>query len=160
MLTLKNCFIAAFDLICIGLALGGLLFACSNQEAGRQQLDREVAIIEGVVLQPPLNTLVNLDESLWRITEGGLTVRVDPELGILVDVRYWSHNAESMIANFKNAGYKLDYINTGNQRLTLWVNTQEQLKKLAGMQGVSAVSVSTAAPKRDLTLRAFDERKN
>ncbi|WP_301029780.1 hypothetical protein [Zhongshania sp.] len=160
MLTLKNYFIAAVDLICIGLAVGGLLFACTNQEADRQQQDRKEAIIQSVVLQAPLNTLVNLDESLWRITEGGLTVRVDPEFGILVDVRYWAPNAETIIANFKNAGYKLDYINPANQRLTLWVKTQAQLQKLAGINGVSAVSVSTATPKRELTLKAFDERKH
>ena len=159
MLSLKKYIIAAVDLCLIAVALGGLLFACTNQEADRQRQGREVAVIQKVALQAPLDTLVNLDESLWRITAEGLAVYIDPELGLLVDVRYWSRNKDTMLANIKTAGYKLDYISTDNQRLRLWVKTRLQLQELVKMDGISVVSASAGMSKRELTMKAFDERK-
>ncbi|WP_373081560.1 hypothetical protein [Zhongshania sp.] len=142
------------------VALGGLLFACTNQEADRQRQSRDAAIIQNVVLQAPLDTLVNLDESLWRITAEGLAVDVDPERGLLVDIRYWSKNVDLMVANIKNAGYTLDYMDPVSQRLRLWVKTRLELQQLVAIDGISAVSASAGTAKRELSLKAFDERKN
>ncbi|AMO68686.1 hypothetical protein DOK_09424 [gamma proteobacterium BDW918] len=159
MLTLKQYVTAVIDLCLVLVAVGGLLFACTNQEADRQRESRDAATIQNVVLHAPLDTLVNLDESLWRITAKGLAIHIDPELGLLVDIRYWSKNVDAMVANIKNAGYTLDYMNPVNQRLRLWVKTRVQLQQLVAIEGVTAVSVSTDIPKRELSLKAFDERK-
>ncbi|MFT6163519.1 MAG: hypothetical protein ACJAZ7_000277 [Zhongshania aliphaticivorans] len=159
MLTLKQYVTAVIDLCLVLVAVGGLLFACTNQEADRQRESRDAATIQNVVLHAPLDTLVNLDESLWRITAKGLAIHIDPELGLLVDIRYWSKNVDAMVANIKNAGYTLDYMNPVNQRLRLWVKTRVQLQQLVAIEGVTAVSVSTDIPRRELSLKAFDERK-
>lgn len=159
MLTLKQYVTAVIDLCLVLVAVGGLLFACTNQEADRQRESRDAVTIQNVVLHAPLDTLVNLDESLWRITAKGLAIQIDPELGLLVDIRYWSKNVDAMVANIKNAGYTLDYMNPVNQRLRLWVKTRVQLQQLVAIEGVTAVSVSTDIPKRELSLKAFDERK-
>ncbi|MFT4918547.1 MAG: hypothetical protein ACI8RU_001162 [Zhongshania aliphaticivorans] len=159
MLTLKQYVTAVIDLCLVLVAVGGLLFACTNQEADRQRESRDAATIQNVVLHAPLDTLVNLDESLWRITAKGLAIHIDPELGLLVDIRYWSKNVDAMVANIKNAGYTLDYMNPVNQRLRLWVKTRVQLQQLVAIEGVTTVSVSTDIPKRELSLKAFDERK-
>jgi|TARA_R110002167_G_scaffold33963_2_gene108572 hypothetical protein len=159
MLTLKQYVTAVIDLCLVLVAVGGLLFACTNQEADRQRESRDAVTIQNVVLHAPLDTLVNLDESLWRITAKGLAIHIDPELGLLVDIRYWSKNVDAMVANIKNAGYTLDYMNPVNQRLRLWVKTRVQLQQLVAIEGVTAVSVSTDIPKRELSLKAFDERK-
>lgn len=159
MLTLKQYVTAVVDLCLVLVAVGGLLFACTNQEADRQRESRDAVTIQNVVLHAPLDTLVNLDESLWRITAKGLAIHIDPELGLLVDIRYWSKNVDAMVANIKNAGYTLDYMNPVNQRLRLWVKTRVQLQQLVAIEGVTAVSVSTDIPKRELSLKAFDERK-
>jgi hypothetical protein len=159
MLTLKQYVTAVIDLCLVLVAVGGLLFACTNQEADRQRESRDAVTIQNVVLHAPLDTLVNLDESLWRITAKGLAIHIDPELGLLVDIRYWSKNVDAMVANIKNAGYTLDYMNPVNQRLRLWVKTRVQLQQLVAIEGVTTVSVSTDIPKRELSLKAFDERK-
>lgn len=159
MLTLRQYVMAVIDLCLVLVAVGGLLFACTMQEADRQREGRDAVIIQNVVLHAPLNTLVNLNESLWRITGQGLAIHIDPKLGLLVDIRYWSTNVDAMVANIKNAGYTLDYMNPVNQRLRLWVKTQVQLQKLVAIEGVMAVSMSTDKPKRELSLKAFDERK-
>ena len=159
MLTLKQYVTAVIDLCLVLVAVGGLLFACTNHEADRQRESRDAVTIQNVVLHAPLDTLVNLDESLWRITAKGLAIHIDPELGLLVDIRYWSKNVDAMVANIKNAGYTLDYMNPVNQRLRLWVKTRVQLQQLVAIEGVTAVSVSTDIPKRELSLKAFDERK-
>ena len=159
MLTLKQYVTAVIDLCLVLVAVCGLLFACTNQEADRQRESRDAATIQNVVLHAPLDTLVNLDESLWRITAKGLAIHIDPELGLLVDIRYWSKNVDAMVANIKNAGYTLDYMNPVNQRLRLWVKTRVQLQQLVAIEGVTTVSVSTDIPKRELSLKAFDERK-
>lgn len=141
------------------MAVGGLLFACTSQEADRQREDRDAVILQKVILQAPLDTIVNLDESLWRITAEGLAIHIDAERGLLVDIRYWSKDVDTMVANIKNAGYTLDYLNPVNQRLRLWVKSQVQLQQLTGIEGISAVSASVGAPKRELTMKAYNERK-
>ncbi|MBB5185746.1 MULTISPECIES: hypothetical protein [Zhongshania] len=159
MLTLKQYVTATIDLCLVLVAVGGLLFACTNQEADRQRESRDAVILQNVVLHAPLDTLVNLDESLWRITGEGLAIHIDPDLGLLVDIRYWSKNVDVMVANIKNTGYTLDYMNPVNQRLRLWVKTRVQLQQLVAIEGITAVSASTGKPKRELSLKAFDERK-
>jgi hypothetical protein len=93
------------------------------------------------------------------MTAEGLAIHIDPQRGLLVDIRYWSQDVDTMVANIKNAGYKLDYLNLVNQRLRLWVKTQVQLQQLTGIEGISAVSASAATPKRELTMKAYNERK-
>ncbi|MFT7403997.1 hypothetical protein [Zhongshania sp.] len=145
------------DVILIALAFGGLLFACSNQESGRQSLAQESAMIVRALYQSPLDRFLSIDAAGWQHELETSSYYRDGDSGLLLDVRYWQKSADSVVEKILEAGYTVDYINTANQRILLWARSAEQLAGLSKIQGVSAVSVSRSAPKMDLTLKVFDE---
>ncbi|MEX1666013.1 hypothetical protein [Zhongshania arctica] len=148
---------AVIDLVLIAVAFGGLLFACSNQESGRQSLAQESAMIVRALYQSPLDRFLNLDAAGWQHElEAGVYYH-DGDSGLLLDVRYWQETTDRVVEKILEAGYTVDYINAANQRIFVWARSAEQLAGLSKIQGVSAVSVSRSAPKMDLTLKVFDE---
>jgi hypothetical protein len=68
--------------------------------------------------------------------------------GLLIDVRYWPQNADTVIDRMVNAGYHVEYINPQAQRLAVWVASAEQLAALTNIEGVTAISLNKAIPKR------------
>jgi hypothetical protein len=154
---LRKYLATVIDVILIALAFGGLLFACSNQEAGRQSLAQESAMIVRALYQSPLDRFLNIDAAGWQHELETSSYYRDGDSGLLLDVRYWQKSADSVVEKILEAGYTVDYINTANQRILLWARSAEQLAGLSKIQGVSAVSVSRSAPKMDLTLKVFDE---
>lgn len=147
----------ALDLILIAVAFGGLLFACSNQESGRQSLAQESAMIVRALYQSPLDRFLTLDDAAWQHELKARGYYRDGDSGLLLDVRYWQETTDSVVEKILEAGYTVDYINEANQRIFVWARSAEQLTGLSKIQGVSAVSISRTAPKMDLTLKVFDE---
>ncbi|MFQ3200822.1 MAG: hypothetical protein ACI9SK_001549 [Zhongshania sp.] len=148
---------AVIDLVLIGIASGGLLFACSSQESGRQSLAQESAIILRTLYQPPLDRFLSLNADTWQHELDTRDYHHDGDSGLLLDVRYWQETANSVVEKILEAGYAVDYINVTNQRIFIWVKSAEQLARLSKIQGVSSVSVSRSAPKMNITLKVFHE---
>jgi hypothetical protein len=147
MLILRKYLLVIIELSLVVIALGGLLFACSNQEISRQKRERFQALRQEVVFQAPADELLNPNNPQWRKPTQGEEAE-GPYKGLLIDVRYWSQNADNVIDSMANAGYHVEYINPQAQRLAVWVASAEQLAALTNIEGVTAISLNTAIPKR------------
>lgn len=157
MSTLRRYVVAVVDVTLIAVAFGGLLFACSNQESGRQSVVQQSAVIQRVLYQSPLDRFLNLDKTLWQQMLQTPGYYHDGDTGLLLDVRYWQETTDILVEKILQAGYTVDYINPANQRIFIWAKSAEQLAGLSKIHGVSAVSVSRTAPKMHVALKVFDE---
>ncbi|WP_269618336.1 hypothetical protein [Zhongshania sp. BJYM1] len=153
----KRYLIAIVDVALIAVAFGGLLFACSNQESGRQSAMQESAIIQRVVYQKPLDAFIGFDPALWQKALKNPDYFTDGDDGLLLDVRYWEEATDVVVKKILQLGAHVDYINPTNQRIFVWVKNPAQLAGLAKINGVSAVSISRFAPKMHTAIRVFDE---
>jgi hypothetical protein len=151
---------SVIDLILIGIAFGGLLFACSSQESGRQSLAQDSEIIMRTLYQPPLDRFLSLDADAWQHELDTRDYHHDGDSGLLLDVRYWHDTVDTtdtVLGEILEEAYAVDYINVTNQRIFIWAKSAEQLARLSKIQGVSSVSVSRSSPKMDITLKVFHE---
>ncbi|CAA0088454.1 Uncharacterised protein [Zhongshania aliphaticivorans] len=147
------------DVLLIAIAFGGLLFACSNQESTRQADVQDSAMLNRAIYQPPLGQYLTIDDLQWQkmvSTPGYFNNGVN---GVLLDVRYWEETTDIFIGEILQAGYNVDYVDSINQRMFVWVESAEQLVSLSKIQGVSAISISRLAPKMNTALKVFDERR-